>query len=397
MQIGDASDNGQSRTFARDVLSIEIEGPSRPQLTVVDLPGMIQNENELGDKALVDDLTVEYISQPRTICLAIITAMNDADNQRILTFARKADPEGKRSVGIITKPDTLPPGSGSQVSFIDLASNKVKRYFFKIGWHVLKNRKFEESDVSLRERNRLEAEFFRTSNFKELPPRNTGIEALRTRLSDVLFDHIRRELPGMRTEVERLLNVTKQCLEQLGMSRNSADECREYLMQLSECMQSTARCALNGPYDGEFFRTKEILDFDQGAKWAVRRLRALIQQTNEEFAQRMHSSGHTFHIGPEPPANESDLKAFASAHELNVLQEDDDQPVAISYAVALTWVHKMIACNRGRELQGNYSPLVISEIFWVGGGPDIRLEINQFLTTIIVSKQTVEFYGRRPH
>lgn len=42
MGIGDASSlASEARAFAKDVLSIEIEGPSRPQLTLVDLPGLI--------------------------------------------------------------------------------------------------------------------------------------------------------------------------------------------------------------------------------------------------------------------------------------------------------------------------------------------------------------------
>ena len=41
--INNAS-TSMSRAFAKDVLSIEIEGPSRPQLTLVDLPGLIQTE-----------------------------------------------------------------------------------------------------------------------------------------------------------------------------------------------------------------------------------------------------------------------------------------------------------------------------------------------------------------
>ncbi len=38
-----ARSDSSTRAFARDVLSIEIEGPSRPQLTLVDLPGIIEN------------------------------------------------------------------------------------------------------------------------------------------------------------------------------------------------------------------------------------------------------------------------------------------------------------------------------------------------------------------
>ena len=43
MGINNAS-TSTSRAFAKDVLSIEIEGPSRPQLTLVDLPGLVQTE-----------------------------------------------------------------------------------------------------------------------------------------------------------------------------------------------------------------------------------------------------------------------------------------------------------------------------------------------------------------
>ena len=54
MGIINASVPLRSRAFAKDVLSIEIEGPSRPQLTLVDLPGLIQTETKGVSKADVD-------------------------------------------------------------------------------------------------------------------------------------------------------------------------------------------------------------------------------------------------------------------------------------------------------------------------------------------------------
>ncbi|KAI0182611.1 hypothetical protein EV127DRAFT_517655 [Xylaria flabelliformis] len=81
----DGSDmSAPMRAFARDTLSIEIEGPSRPQLTLVDIPGLIHASTKGvsdADVALVDEITEHYISQPRTICLAA----NDVANQTILT------------------------------------------------------------------------------------------------------------------------------------------------------------------------------------------------------------------------------------------------------------------------------------------------------------------------
>ena len=365
MGITDGSNGGASRTFARDVLSIEIAGPGRPQLTVVDLPGLIQNENEDGDKALVEELTTKYISQSRTICLAIITAANDADNQRILSLVKKADPEGNRSLGIITKPDTLPENSGSERSFIDLARNANKKYFFKLGWHVLKNRKFEENEVTFEERNKIETTYFRTSNFKELPQTSFGIDALRHRLSEILFEHIKRELPEMRSEVDKMLSNNHRKLSALGTSRTTAEECREYLMDVSERMLETGKNALQGNYDGEFFQSNHFIGFSTTSEWAIRRLRALIQQTNDDFAQRMREKGHTFHFGPKPSTGKLQANDFASEEELSILNEVSEEPIPVPYGVALTWVQKMIARNRGRELQGNYNPLVIGELYQV--------------------------------
>ncbi len=168
--IHDCLSASTTRAFAKDVLSFEIEGPTRPQLTVVDVPGLIQNETKgvtKEDKEMVAEITDFYIKQRRTICLAVIQATDDYANQPVLTKVREVDPEGNRTLGIITKPDRLSAGSGTEEAFIALARNED--VFFKLGWHVVKNRKFEESHFSIEERNDSEARFFRTSIFRSFP------------------------------------------------------------------------------------------------------------------------------------------------------------------------------------------------------------------------------------
>jgi hypothetical protein len=220
--------------FAKDTLSIEIEGPSRPQLTLVDIPGLIQTSTKGvtdADVDLVAEITNRYISQPRTICLAVVSATNDAANQPILRKVRQVDPQGDRTLGIITKPDRLPAGSGSEAKFLELARNED--VFFKLGWHVLKNRSFEQGDCSLEERNFSESQYFSTSNFKTLPAENLGISALRTRLSHLLFEHVKQELPKLRQDLENALSDAKREISLLGDSRSNALECKTYLSQLS--------------------------------------------------------------------------------------------------------------------------------------------------------------------
>ncbi len=195
----------KSRAFAKDVLSIEIEGPSRPQLTLVDLPGLVQTQTKgvtEEDVQLVTEITDQYISQPRTICLAVVSATNDYANQGILKKVRKVDPEGDRTLGIITKPDRIPSGSGSEQSYISLARNED--VFFKLGWHVLKNRSYEEGSPLSNAINP-RTHYFQKSNFATLSKECVGITSLRDRLSQLLFGHVKQELPKLRKDLEEAL------------------------------------------------------------------------------------------------------------------------------------------------------------------------------------------------
>jgi hypothetical protein len=90
------------------VLSIEIKGPSRPQLTLVDIPDLPANATKGVidvEVKMVAEITDRCISQSLTICLAVISAINDHANQPILTKIRQYDPDGDPTLGIITKPD----------------------------------------------------------------------------------------------------------------------------------------------------------------------------------------------------------------------------------------------------------------------------------------------------
>jgi len=70
--------------FSEDILRIEISGPKQPQLTIVDLPGLIHSHNKHQtehDVNLVTSLVAKYMANPRSIILAVISAKNDFPNQ----------------------------------------------------------------------------------------------------------------------------------------------------------------------------------------------------------------------------------------------------------------------------------------------------------------------------
>ena len=371
-----------SRPFARDILSIEIEGPQRPQLTLVDIPGLIEAATKgisQPDIDMVTEITETYIRQPRTICLAVVSATSDYATQRVLTKVRDFDPTGDRTLGVITKPDRLPAGSPSERAFIELAKNHD--IFFKLGWHVVKNRAFEENNYDFQERNQSEENFFRKSNFKELPVDDVGIESLRSRLSSLLFEHVKRELPKLKDDLQSALSDNQIRLNNMGDSRSTVTECKNFLFQLSQQYRDTCEAGIKGNYDGSFFQSdvRSHLLFTHQSSDAVRRLRALVQKMNGEYSDVMRKSGHKFHLPLHPKKDDED--GSGSAPEIDIVSEagseaepkserhfekppyDHPQPIKLKRPQALDWVRNAMTRTRGREITGTFNPLLIGEMF----------------------------------
>jgi len=327
--------------FSRDILSIEVAGPDKPQLTIVDLPGLIHTANKMQSRAdveLVSELVGAYMADQRTIILSVVTAKNDYANQIVLKRAKEADSQGLRTLGLITKPDCLPTGSESEGDFVALAQNKD--IYFKLGWHVLRNRSYEERDCSFEERNRVEKEFFARGAWKGL---DTGIKTLRSRLSTLLLNHIKRELPRVRQEIIDSLNECELELEKMGPRRTTPEEQRMLLIRISERFGHLCRAGVEGTYESSFFGLTEEQSGQQ------KRLRAQVQTLNSEFATKMRLRGHWREI-----VDKDD----------QLVENSPNRPETITRKQAIDWVQPILAQGRGRELLGTYNPLIIGELFW---------------------------------
>lgn len=322
--------------FSKDILRVEISGPSQPQLTIVDLPGLIHSESKsqtAQDVDLVTDLVRSYMKNPRSIILAVVSAKNDFPNQIILKRAREVDPEGLRTLGIITKPDTLLGGSESEMGFLSLARNEQVE--FKLGWHVVKNQDLGKGEFDPDQRDREEVEYFETSSFNSLPAGSRGVSRLRQRLSIVLFNQIRRQLPNLIEDIEQGSTSCEAALEKLGPARATIEEQRTLLLDLSENFQNLCRDAIKGPYDDPFFG--DILT----AVGKQKRLRAVVRNMQIDFAETIRTEGSQWKIVEKPSSDERcRTRAEAVAHILDLLKH-----------------------SRGRELPGLPNPLLVTEVF----------------------------------
>ncbi|KAJ5471918.1 hypothetical protein N7539_008487 [Penicillium diatomitis] len=339
------------KAFSNDLLRIEVSGPDRPHLTIVDLPGLIHSETKqqsARDVQLVQDVVQSYMKEPRSVILAVVSAKNDFANQIVLKLAREADPFGKRTLGIITKPDTLAAGSESEAMFVSLAKNLDVE--FRLGWHVLKNMDMDKGQWTLEQRDVEEANFFSQSIWKDLPTSIVGIESLRTRLSKVLLSQIATELPSLIREIEDKVDQCRSRLQRLGEPRITIDEQRSYLLNISQSIQELVKAAIDGTYNDPFFGDA------RSTNGYHKRIRAIVQNFNEEFADRIGRQGHYRRICEHTDEQTPDQ------HQLRVTRED-----------YIKHICHLLKRTRGRELPGTFNPMIVRDLFLEQCSPWERL------------------------
>ncbi|KAF2813496.1 uncharacterized protein BDZ99DRAFT_517749 [Mytilinidion resinicola] len=354
---------GEMKTFAKDVLCIEMSGPDLPHLTLVDLPGLIKNAIDgvtPAEVLLVNELTDEYIKQHRAICLPVISATHDFANQGIVGKVQTYDASGNRTLGIVTKPDKCEPGGGESKAAIALVQNK--RVALKLGWHVLRNRNEDETNrnTNIMERNLQEKLFLKSGGWVEVSEEHKGAEALSRRLSELLIRHTKRELPNVRQDVEAEYAMRSRELEAMGKARQDAEACKDFLLDLSFNYDRVCKAAVDGHYEGAFFQYDDTLHFNDNNKLARRRLRAMIQYKNVGFSDMMRVWGRKYHILRADDATANDEPDPAEL----TMRTECEKPVKRSHDEALDWVERALIRSRGRELHGNFNPLIIGELLW---------------------------------
>lgn len=333
--------DADAKRFSEDVLRVELSGPHQPHLTLVDLPGLFHsgNKQQSSDEAkLVKSLVQRYMRNERSIILAVVSAKNDYANQIVTDLARNFDPKGFRTMGIITKPDTLISGSDSETSFLSLAKNEDVA--FRLGWHVLRNRDFNMRDYSAEQRDQEEKAFFSRGVWTSLPADILGIGPLKLRLSNVLREQIVSVLPSLIEDVEQGIKDCNERLNRLGDTRGTLQEQRQYLIQISQRFSALVKAAVDGVYVDEYFGDPMT------PKGESRRLRAVIQDLLLRFAEDMRRNGQYQEI-----IHDSD--EVADGYVGRIIRHSD----------YLDHVRDLMRRTRGRELPGTFNPLIIGDLF----------------------------------
>jgi hypothetical protein len=249
-------------------------------------------------------------------------------------------------MGVITRPDGAISKDDS-LKMIELAYNKDPQ--LGLGWHVVRNLTHEEADRSPEHRDNEEHNFFTSSVWSRLPAKDLGIENLREKLCQRLFESIKRDLPDLVNEMGDQLATTRRSIEQLGRVRKNAKDCLWYLGEIKRSMHQITSAASDGIYDDP-----NISGFF--GKGNFTKLRNLITMRSDEFNRSIRNTGKTFVVMQDVAdfGHTADIAVFKSA--VPVFQppyytsRPDEGPYSISVDSYCDSLSAAMTQNRGKNL-----------------------------------------------
>ncbi|KAL8346700.1 hypothetical protein RB601_003684 [Gaeumannomyces tritici] len=283
---------------------------------------------------------------------------NELASQTVLERAKHHGPAGKRTIGVVTKPDLAGPGTTDKKNCLRLVNGYDKTYRLALSWHVLHNLPQQGQKTSADDRDAKKDAFFREGRWGSISPPRRGAEELRKKLSKVLLEHIRLGLPKVVSKIEESLRDREKRLERVGKSsRETTDEMRSYLLDIADRFQRLARDGIEGRYADPFFGDL----YDGG-----RKIRAQLRNLNSVFGETLSGKGAKYSIL-------SDAGGLFAAQENGRLPEmlqsflglysrfPDPEPIAEEELCRR--LNLLASINGGMELPGAPNSGLVAQLF----------------------------------
>merc|ERR1711936_588555 len=204
---------GSNKGICPDPISLKFYSTSVLSLTMVDLPGLTKvpvGEQPEDIETQIKSLIGHYIVNPNSIILAVSPANADMATSESLKIARDIDPDGRRTLAVVTKLDLMDAGTDA----IDILCGRVIPV--KLGIIGVINRSQQDiiDKKDIKDAIKDEASFLQRK-YPTLATRN-GTPYLAKTLNRLLMHHIRDCLPELKTRVNVMASQFQTLLNSYG-------------------------------------------------------------------------------------------------------------------------------------------------------------------------------------
>ncbi|XP_067105929.1 dynamin-1a [Osmerus mordax] len=204
---------GANKGISPVPINLRVYSPHVLNLTLVDLPGM--TKVPVGDQPAdiehqIKEMLMQFVTKDNCLLLAVSPANSDLANSDALKIAKEVDPQGQRTIGVITKLDLMDEGTDAR----EILENKLLP--LRRGYIGVVNRSQKDIDGKKDINAAMAAErkfFLSHPGYRHLADR-MGTPYLQKILNQQLTNHIRDTLPGLRTKLQgQLLSIEKEVEE----------------------------------------------------------------------------------------------------------------------------------------------------------------------------------------
>uniref|UniRef100_A0A2R8Z8M3 dynamin GTPase n=1 Tax=Pan paniscus TaxID=9597 RepID=A0A2R8Z8M3_PANPA len=204
---------GTNKGISPVPINLRVYSPHVLNLTLIDLPGI--TKVPVGDQPpdieyQIKDMILQFISRESSLILAVTPANMDLANSDALKLAKEVDPQGLRTIGVITKLDLMDEGTDAR----DVLENKLlplRRGYIGV---VNRSQKDIEGKKDIRAALAAERKFFLSHPAYRHMADRMGTPHLQKTLNQQLTNHIRESLPALRSKLQsQLLSLEKEVEE----------------------------------------------------------------------------------------------------------------------------------------------------------------------------------------
>ncbi|XP_062290011.1 dynamin-1a isoform X1 [Scomber scombrus] len=204
---------GANKGISPVPINLRVYSPHVLNLTLVDLPGMTKvpvGDQPADIESQIREMLMQFVTKDNCLMLAVSPANSDLANSDALKIAKEVDPQGLRTIGVITKLDLMDEGTDAK----EILENKhlpLRRGYIGV---VNRSQKDIDGRKDINAAMAAERKFFLSHPaYRHLADR-MGTPYLQKTLNQQLTNHIRDTLPALRSKLQsQLLSIEKEVEE----------------------------------------------------------------------------------------------------------------------------------------------------------------------------------------
>lgn len=214
-EIEDDTDRmtGKNKGISSVPINLRVHSPKVLNLTLVDLPGMTKvpvGDQPADIEVQIREMLLQFVTKENCLILAVSPANSDLANSDALKIAKEVDPQGTRTIGVITKLDLMDEGTDAR----NILENKLLP--LRRGYVGVVNRSQKDIDGNKDIKAAMAAErrfFLSHPSYRHMADR-MGTPYLQKVLNQQLTNHIKDTLPELRNKLQKqMLDLEKEVEE----------------------------------------------------------------------------------------------------------------------------------------------------------------------------------------